>query len=168
VTPAGLSHNAAMTEPDPIQPSDPAPPHRPLVARAEQVVVLVLALAVVAGVAWRGISYWRVGTEPLEVAPPAAGPTYRVNVNAADWVVLALVPGLGETLSRRIVEARQARGGRFQSLDDLKEVRGIGDKTLDRVRPYLFVGEPQGGTEPVVMTDEPPARRPGGEPSARR
>jgi competence protein ComEA len=135
----------------------PAAAKQTWIARGEQAALVLLAVAVVAGVAWRGISYWRVGTEPLEVAPPAAGPTYRVNINAADWVVLALVPGLGETLSKRIVETRQARGGRFQSLEDLKEVRGIGDKTLDRVRPYLFVGDPEAGPEPVTMPDVPPA-----------
>ena len=152
-----------MTEPAPIPPSGPAPPRRPLVARAEQVVVLVLALAVVAGVAWRGISYWRVGAEPLEVVPPAAGPSYRVNVNAADWVVLSMVPGLGEALSKRIVEAREAMPGkRFASLDELKQVRGIGEKTLAHLRPYLFVGDPDapgtaGGVEPVMMLDRPSA-----------
>ena len=154
-----------MTDPAPILPTGPK---RTWIARGEQLALVLLAVAVVAGVAWRGISCWRVGAEPLDVAPPAAGPTYRVNVNAADWVVLALVPGLGETLSKRIVEVREARGGRFQSLDDLKEVHGIGDKILDRVRPYLFVGEPKAGPEPVTMPDEPPARRPEGEPSARR
>jgi competence protein ComEA len=128
------------------------------VARAEQVAILVLALAVVAGVAWRGISYWRVGTDPLAVAPPAAGPTYRVNVNAADWVVLSMVPGLGETLSKRIVETREAMPDkRFTSLDELTKVRGIGGKTLAHLRPYLFAGAPDAGPEPVTMPDAPPA-----------
>ena len=116
--------------------------------------LVLLALAVVAGVAWRGISYWRVGAEPLDVVPPAAGPTYRVNVNAADWVVLALVPGLGETLSKRIVETREAMPGkRFASLDELTKVRGIGEKTLAHLRPYLFVGGPDAEPEAVTMPE---------------
>ena len=106
------------------------------------------------GVAWRAIDHWRIGAEPLEVVPPPDGPTYRVNVNAADWVMLALVPGIGEVLAKRIVEAREARGGRFASLDDLQKVDGIGEKTLAKLRPYLFLAEPEADDEPVRMLDD--------------
>ena len=139
-----------MSEPPPL------PPHRRhvLIARGEQAVLVALALAVVAGVAWRVVSYWRVGAEPLAPVPEAA-PTYRVNVNAADWVTLALVPGLGETLARRIVAERDRCGGRFDALDDLLAVRGIGEKTLASLRTYLFVGEPDAPGEPVEMVEDP-------------
>ena len=133
----------------------PSPEPSPLVARAEQVVLLVLALAVVAGVAWRAADYWRIGAEPLEVVPPLEGPTFRVNVNQADWVTLSLVPGVGEKLARAIVDARLAHGGKFESLDDLKKVPGIGDKILEKLRPYLSLGDPNSGDEPVEMVDTP-------------
>jgi DNA uptake protein ComE-like DNA-binding protein len=109
------------------EPALPSHPKPSLIARGEQALLLLLALAVVAGVAYRAARYYRLGAEPLEVVPPSDGPTYRVNVNTADWVTLALVPGLGEALSKRIVETRQARrpGGCFASLDDLKAVPGI-------------------------------------------
>ena len=139
-----------MTEPSP----EPAGGHKPLIERSEQVVLLVLALAVVAGAAWRAVSYWRIGAEPLEVVPEAP-PTYRVNLNAADWVTLALVPGLGETLARRIVEERETRGGRFEAVDDLTAVHGIGAKKLTRLRRYLFIGDPDAPGEPVEMLEEP-------------
>ena len=131
----------------------PPTPRQALIARGEQAVLLALALVVVAGVAYRAISRFRLGAEPLEIVP-AASPTYRVNVNTADWVMLALVPGLGETLSKRIVDERDRRGGRFKSLDDLVAVRGIGDKKLAGLRPYLFVAEGSGDKEePVRMPD---------------
>ncbi len=139
-----------MAEP----PSRPAGARKPLIERSEQVALLVLALAVVAGVAWRAVSYWRLGAEPLEPVPEAP-PTYRVNVNAADWVTLALVPGLGETLARRIVAERDRRGGRFDSLDDLLAVKGIGEIRLGRLRRYLFIGDPDAAGEPVEMVEEP-------------
>jgi len=139
-----------MADPSETQPPEPSP----LVARAEQVVLIVLALAVVAGVAWRAIDHWRIGAEPLEVVPPPDGPTYRVNVNAADWVMLALVPGIGEKSAKKIVAARESRGGRFASLDNLREVDGIGEKTLAKLRPYLFLAEPQADDEPVRMLDD--------------
>jgi len=136
--------------------SPPLPPTRRqvLIARSEQAVLVVLALVVVAGVAYRALSYWRVGAEPLAPVPEAA-PTYRVNVNAADWVTLALVPGLGETLAKRIVAQRERSGGRFDALDDLLAVKGIGAKTLASLRPYLVAGDPAAPGEPVEMLEGP-------------
>jgi len=140
-----------MTQPTILPPT----PRQALIARAEQVVLVVLALAVVAGVAWRVVDYWRIGAEPLEAIPPPEGPTFRINVNQADWVTLSLVPGVGEKLARRIVEKRQERGGKFGSLDDLKEVPGIGEKMLEKLHPYLSLGDPNAGDEPVEMVDVP-------------
>ncbi len=68
-----------------------------------------------------------------------AGPRtfqFQVDVNAADWSELAQLPGIGETLARRIVESRRNEG-HFQTLDDLRRVRGIGPRILERMRPYL-------------------------------
>jgi competence ComEA-like helix-hairpin-helix protein len=138
-----------------VDSTETPPESSPLVARAEQVVLVVLALAVVAGVAWRAADYWRIGAEPLETIPPPEGPTFRVNVNQADWVTLSLVPGVGEKMAKAIVDARLARGGKFESLDDLLEVKGIGDKMLEKLRPYLSLGDPDAGGEPVEMVDEP-------------
>ncbi len=143
---------AAMAEPPEAKP--PAPP--PLVARAEQVALVVLALAVVAGVAWRIADAYRLGADPLAVVPPADGSNFQVNVNSADWVTLSLVPGLGKGLANAIVEARtNHEGQRFDSLDDLLEVDGIGDKTLAKLRPYLFLGDTGADDEPVRMPDAP-------------
>ena len=144
--------------------SEPAAQRRPrssLIARGEQGLLLLLALAVVAGVAYRAARYYRLGAEPLEVVPPSDGPTYRVNVNTADWVTLALVPGLGEALSKHIVETRQVRpGGRFDSLDDLKAVPGISDKLLTKLEPYLVLAPSDAGAEPVQMVEPSPPSDP--------
>lgn len=136
-------------------PMTPPTRRQALIARGEQWVLVILALVLVAGVAWRGITYYRLGAEPLEVIP-AAPPTYRVDVNTADWLTLAVVPGLGEALSKRIVEVRERRGG-FRSLEELKDVRGISDKTLAKLRPYLFIGNGvRADGEAVQMVDPPP------------
>jgi len=144
--------------------SEPAAQPRPrpsLIARGEQALLLLLALAVVAGVAYRAARYYRLGAEPLEVVPPSDGPTYRINVNTADWVTLALVPGLGEALSKGIVAARNARpGGRFVSLDDLKAVSGISDKLLAKLEPYLVLAPSDTGAEPVQMVEPSPPSDP--------
>jgi len=59
-----------------------------------------------------------------------------VNVNTASIEELQLLPGVGESRARAIVEARRQRGG-FKSLDQLVEVKGIGAVLLDRLRPHL-------------------------------
>jgi competence protein ComEA len=132
----------------------PPPRSKPLIERTEQALLVALALVVVALVAYRALSYRRAGAEPLAPVPEAP-PTYRVNVNAADWVTLALVPGLGETLAKRIVAEREVRGGRFDSLDDLVAVKGIGEKKLAALRPYLVAGDPDAPGEPVEMLGGP-------------
>jgi len=127
-----------------------------MIARTEQVALVLLALALVAAVAWRMIDYWRVGEEPLEIVSPADGPALRINVNAAQWAELSVVPGLGPKLSKAIVAVRDARKDkRFGSLEELKKVRGIGDKMLAKLRPYLTLDETGTDGEPVVLPDKP-------------
>jgi competence protein ComEA len=62
--------------------------------------------------------------------------TGMVNVNTASAEELQLLPGVGESRAHAILEARKQRGG-FKSLDQLVEVKGIGDVLLDRLRPHL-------------------------------
>lgn len=63
-----------------------------------------------------------------------------VNVNRADAETLCLLDGIGQTLSRRIVEYREENGP-FRSLDELKQVQGIGEETLNQLLPRLTLGE---------------------------
>lgn len=61
-----------------------------------------------------------------------------LRVNQATAAELEAVPGIGPVLAARIVAYRQANGP-FGSIDDLLNVPGIGQKTLERLRPYLLV-----------------------------
>jgi competence ComEA-like helix-hairpin-helix protein len=144
-----------MAEGSSTSPTPPTP-RQALIARAEQALLVFLALGLVAGVAWRAVSYWRIGQEPLEVVAPSGGPSYRVNVNTAEWTELSLVPGLGPKLSQRIVERRDMLPDRrFQSLDDLRGVKGIGDKVLAKLKPFLTLDN--SGTESIQMPSDRPA-----------
>lgn len=60
-----------------------------------------------------------------------------VNINSADQEVLTQLPGIGPVTADRIVEYRKANGN-FKSIDDLTSVKGIGDKTLAKLKPYLY------------------------------
>lgn len=61
-----------------------------------------------------------------------------VNVNTATVEELQLLPGIGETRARAIVAARQQRGS-FKSVDELVDVKGIGQASLARLRPFVRV-----------------------------
>jgi competence protein ComEA len=59
-----------------------------------------------------------------------------VNVNTASEQELQLLPGVGEARARAIVEARKQKGG-FKSVDELEEVKGIGEAGLAQMRPFV-------------------------------
>lgn len=61
-----------------------------------------------------------------------------VNLNTATVQLLETLPGIGPTLSQRIVEYREGKGG-FSSVDELKEIKGIGEKTFEKLKPYVTV-----------------------------
>ena len=61
-----------------------------------------------------------------------------VNINTADAAGLEALPGVGPALAQRIIDWRAANG-RFASVDDLLNVSGIGDKTLDGFRANVTV-----------------------------
>ena len=60
-----------------------------------------------------------------------------IDVNSADVAQLIRIPGVGPVTAQSILAARADRP--FLSIDDLDRVRGIGPKTLDKIRPYVIV-----------------------------
>jgi competence protein ComEA len=67
-----------------------------------------------------------------------------VNVNTATLQELEALPGIGEARAQAILDARKKRGG-FKSVDELVDVRGIGPKNLEKLRPYLHVSGKSNG-----------------------
>ncbi|WP_394404890.1 helix-hairpin-helix domain-containing protein [Streptococcus sp. 20-1249] len=61
-----------------------------------------------------------------------------VNLNTATEADLQTVTGIGAKRAADIIAYREANGS-FKSVDDLNNVSGIGDKTLENIRPYVTV-----------------------------
>ena len=59
-----------------------------------------------------------------------------VNVNTASSEELQLLPGIGASRADALIALRKQRGG-FKSIDELKDVKGIGDTGLAKMRPYV-------------------------------
>ncbi len=66
----------------------------------------------------------------------AAGISKKVNINKAPPAELERLPGIGESLARRIVEDR-SRNGPFRALQDLSRVPGIGDVKIAQLAPFV-------------------------------
>ncbi len=64
----------------------------------------------------------------------------RINVNAASADELARLPGIGPAKAKAIVEHRAEEP--FRKPEDLRKVKGIGDKLYEQVKDHIMVGEP--------------------------
>jgi competence protein ComEA len=75
-----------------------------------------------------------------EDEPRSRGKTLhgKLNLNTASDEQLQLLPGVGPAKSERIVEYRQ-KNGKFRRVQDLRRVKGFGQKTLKKLAPYLSV-----------------------------
>lgn len=76
----------------------------------------------------------------VAVSAPAFGDGSPINVNTANEAELVVVNGIGRSKAKAIIAHREANGD-FATVDDLRDVSGIGDKLLERVRPQVTVGE---------------------------
>jgi comEA protein len=63
----------------------------------------------------------------------------KLDVNVAGVEELEILPGIGPKKAEAIVDYRGKNGG-FECLGQLCEVKGIGEKTLERIAPYVLVG----------------------------
>ncbi len=61
-----------------------------------------------------------------------------LNINTATAEELQTLPGIGPSMSQRIIQHRKEHGN-FTSVDALTEVKGIGEKTLEKLKPYVDV-----------------------------
>jgi comEA protein len=66
------------------------------------------------------------------------GVALRVDLNVATEADLVRLPGIGPVLAKRIVEYREVNGP-FKQLRDLRQVKGIGAKTYEKIAPLLVV-----------------------------
>ena len=67
---------------------------------------------------------------------PSASCANPININTADAHALETLPGIGETLAQRILDHR-ATITAFTTIDQITDIKGIGEKTLDKIRPCI-------------------------------
>lgn len=100
--------------------------------RALLVLVTILAMAAIPAAA----SQQKSATKSASTAAP----TTPVNLNTATQSQLETLPGLGAKVAQRIIEYRQ-KNGNFKKVEDLMNVKGIGEKSFLKLKPMLTVSQ---------------------------
>ena len=72
----------------------------------------------------------------VQTPPPPAAASYPVNLNTATQAQLETLPGIGPVKAQAILAWRAANGG-FANANQLLQVKGIGQKTLESLLPYI-------------------------------
>ncbi len=78
-------------------------------------------------------------------AKPVAATAAVVNLNTATASQIATLPGVGEKAAQRIIEYREKNGG-FKKIEELMNVKGIGEKSFLKLKPLITVGDNKQGT----------------------
>jgi comEA protein len=122
------------------------------VTREERNVLAFVALGIVLGSVPRNEPESRSEPGVAEHADSAAAaetagaPTVEVDLwpidlNRAGTELLEELPGIGQAKAQAILALREERGG-FRSVEELADVRGIGPKTVEKLRDLVTVGPP--------------------------
>jgi competence protein ComEA len=102
-----------------------------------------------AAIFWTAVFVGAISTSGAAQTPPQAPPAAKekaaaapVNLNTATSTELATLPGVGAATATRILEYRQKSGG-FKKIEELMNVRGIGEKTFLKLKPLITVTPPK-------------------------
>ncbi|HXC32353.1 MAG TPA: helix-hairpin-helix domain-containing protein [Verrucomicrobiae bacterium] len=90
-------------------------------------------------------------------------PAKPIDLNLANAKELQELPGVGPVTAQRIIDLR-TKNGRFKRVEDLLAVRGISQKKLDAMRPYVMVSPPL-ATTPKTPSTPPGKNSQGASPS---
>lgn len=79
-----------------------------------------------------------MGTSTGGVSTGASASSGKININSADSTALQQLNGVGPATAQKIIDYRTANG-RFKSIEELKNVSGIGDKTYEKLKEFITI-----------------------------
>lgn len=80
-----------------------------------------------------------VGVVKKENILPTKSKIRKIELNRADSSDLVSLYGIGPILSKRIVKYRKSLGGKFHSVEQLKNVYGLSEETFQAILPYVWI-----------------------------
>ena len=120
------------------EPADQSLWARSPLRRVEQLTIATILIASFSFIAVRWMAHGGATGRLIEIdRAESRSIDFRVDINNADWPELTLLPGIGETLAKRIIDERILRGP-FRAPSELTRVHGIGPRTVARIKPYLL------------------------------
>jgi len=127
----------------------------PAWTRANLAALIVLCAAAGLALAWRAAAGRAETGQTVPVHPDrVAQAAERVDPNAASVASLRRLPGIGPQKAQAVVAERE--NGPFSGADDLQRVRGIGPKTVEKLRPFLVGERRDSGADPDDDLDDEP------------
>ena len=103
--------------------------------------IMIAAIAAIA------LSAAAAGAQGRPAAPkPTATALAPVNLNTATAEQLATIPGIGAKTAELIIEYRKTNGG-FKKVEDLMNVRGVGEKSFLKMKPLITVAAVKASTQ---------------------
>jgi len=84
---------------------------------------------------WLGLCVLLIG---LMIAPGLAVAVDKVNINTADKEALSSLSGVGPVTAGRIIEYRE-KNGPFKNIDEITKIKGIGEKTFEKMKDLITV-----------------------------
>lgn len=80
-------------------------------------------------------TYQRLESNVSETLPQ--GVHIPININTADVTTLCLLDDIGEKTAMNIIAYREENGD-FESVEDIMLVKGIGEKTFEKIKNYIY------------------------------
>ena len=103
---------------------------------------MMTAIVLVLGLVATFASAQEAARPPAKGATSSASSGAPINLNTATVAQLETLPGIGKSTAERILEYRQKNGG-FKKVEDLMNVRGIGEKSFLKMKALITVTAPK-------------------------
>lgn len=110
----------------------------------EKLVLVFLIASLLAGLS--AVAYKKLHTpsgvriEAFDTAHEDEIPRRKVDINTAGPESLESLKGLGKVMAARVIEYRDAHGA-FSSIEEIKNVKGIGQALFDKIKDDITVGQ---------------------------
>lgn len=74
----------------------------------------------------------------VETSTSTGSNSDKVNINTANEAELQTLTGIGESRAQAIIDYRE-ENGRFKSIEDIKNISGIGDKMFEKIKEHITI-----------------------------